>query len=165
MNVPDDRSSLDYQRRLLDLKLEHAREVYGYAATYDNAIVLAGYAAFFGLWAGVNQDVTVECRDITAALIGVSLICYILWHIVQMLHRQAHELAKAGAFELHERDPVTLFRELDKLKEKWNRDWVKLLRLWNPLFLASIGFGFGGALVLVWNVTVRALGIPLQFDL
>lgn len=154
-------TDLDYQRNLVRLKVQHASEVYGFASTYDNAIVVAGYAAFFGLWAGVSKDVTTTCRTATAALMGASLTLYVVWHIAQMLNRQRFELRQADAFELQD-DPDAFLAEWEAIKKQREASWVTLIRYWRPIFTLCVAFGMAGAATLVWNAIAVATGLPLQ---
>ncbi|HZG10170.1 MAG TPA: hypothetical protein VEZ70_14435 [Allosphingosinicella sp.] len=154
-------SDLEYQRKLVELKVQHAGEVYGFAAAYDNAIILGGYAAFFGLWAGLSGELTPVCRAATAALMGISLMAYIVWHVAQMLNRQRFEGERAAAFDLH-KDPPAFLAEWEAIRLRYEASWVTLIRYWRPAFLVSLGAGMLGAGILVWNAAAFALNLPLQ---
>jgi hypothetical protein len=166
MARPTSSRALENERKLAEIKVEYATEVYGVATAYDNVILLAGYAAFFGLWAGVSGDVTPACRLITAALMGVSLFCYILWQIAQMWNRQRFEIKQADAIVELEHDPSKLLVRFDQIKQARIIATNKLIaRLYLPTFIPTVAFGFAGGLTLTWNTAMRALGIPLELSL
>lgn len=144
----------EIQNKLIDF---HA-SVYGFAATYDNIVVLAGYGAFFALWASINQDLTIGQRLISAALIGVSLTCYVGWHIAEMLMHQKHEYRKRDVFDLRA-DPT-----------KFNEAWLRVDReeavfsarltkfLWFPLFVPVV-LGLAGGIYLSYSAVERYISL------
>src|SRR5579884_2414890 len=83
-----DLESLD---AVLGRLLKFTEDSWGKATAYDTAIIVAGYGAFFALWSEVSKDVTPAARDITAALIGISVLLYIAWHVVEMLARHWYD--------------------------------------------------------------------------
>jgi hypothetical protein len=155
--------ALAHAKKLAEIRLAYSTDVYGVAVAYDNVILLAGYAAFFGLWAGVSQDVSRECRLVTVALMGSSLFCYIVWQLAQMLNRQHFELRQADAIVELESDPERLLVKLDEIKHERTIATNRLItRLYMPTFIPSVVLGFSGAITLTWNAAMRALGIPLE---
>jgi hypothetical protein len=78
---PEDLDAI-YERRL-----KFVDDAQGKATAYDTAITVAGYGAFFGLWAGVASDVAPKVRAATAALMGISLLLYVSWVMLAMLNR------------------------------------------------------------------------------
>lgn len=65
----------DLQGKLIELQSKSTRT----AAAYDNAVMLGGYVAFFALWSGVQENVSLMCRLATVGMIGISLVCYLTW--------------------------------------------------------------------------------------
>jgi hypothetical protein len=142
-----------------DKAIDFQARIYSSAAAYDNGVVIAGYVAFFALWAGSNKDVSHLCRLVTVALMGTSLICYMAWHILQMFTRQKSEFKLAEVFN-HADDP-----------ERFNRDWLKVtqdrdialmrtLRFWPFLFVPAVAFGLLAGVVLTYSVLAPIVGWP-----
>jgi hypothetical protein len=129
------------------------------ASAYDNAITVAGYAAFFALWSGVADDVAPPARTLTAALMGVSLLLYISWTILVMVTRHAHDRAFAATIN-RTQAPIDAINEWDAIERKRTQALVTVQRFWLPVFGTSLLTGVGGALVLIWSCFSRALGLP-----
>lgn len=124
--------------------------MYGHASAYDNAIIIAGYAAFFALWAGVAEDVSRNCRLVTVALMGVSLLLYITWHVMQMLTRQRFESARANTFAFS--DDATRFNaEWERIDQQHSIAQMKVMRFWLPIFVPTLGLGIIGGMTLAYN--------------
>lgn len=133
-----------------DRAVSYAAEIYGYASAYDNAVVIAGYAAFFALWAGASDDISRNCRLITAALMGSSLVFYIIWQVLQMLIRQKFEFEKAGIFEFaadFERFNLA-WMEIDQRHQVAT---LRLIRYWPVTFVPSLVLGLIGGMTLAYN--------------
>ena len=72
--------------------IEFHASMYSSTSSYDNAIILAGFAAFFALWAGTGDDIPRFARLVTVALMGIALMAYIAVTVGQMLLRQFRRL-------------------------------------------------------------------------
>jgi hypothetical protein len=148
-----------HQKDIQDKLIELNSQTYSSAASYDNVVIIAGYAAFFTLWAGVNKDVTPYCRVVTVTLMGTSLLFYIAWHMLQMLTRQSHEFKRAGVFK-HMQDSARFNAEWVSATQAQEVAFQRILRLWPWLFIPSLVLGFGGGIVLTYNALAVALGWP-----
>lgn len=125
-------------------------EVFSKAAAYDNGVILAGYVAFFALWAGSSKDVSQLCRLVTVALMGTSLLCYMGWHVLQMLTRQTYEFKLAKVMKLVG-DAKRFNEEWAKTMIEEQRAMVQIMRFWPFLFVPAVGFGFIAGGVLTYN--------------
>lgn len=159
LRAASERAVLEHQKTVRERRIQHAADVYGHASTYDNAIVLAGYAAFFGLWAGVADDVGPLSRLITASLMGLSLLCYIAWHLIQMLTRQRFEAERADTFT-YEDDAPRFNAAWEDIAARYDRAHLRHMRFWLPLFVPSVFLGFVAGLVLVYDCAAGATGLP-----
>ena len=138
----------------------YVERTYATTAAYDNSIIIAGYAAFFALWAGLSSDLPSFTRLISAAFMAPSLILYIGWQIVVMITRQNFDSGRAAVL-----DPDLTLEEMHKEWRKLERRsgvaMAKLARF-NPYVLwPSIGFGLVGGVVLGWNAAAASLGLPV----
>jgi hypothetical protein len=134
-------------------------EVFSKAAAYDNGVILAGYVAFFALWAGSNKDVSHLCRLVTVALMGTSLLCYMAWHILQMLTRQTYEFKLANVMKLVG-DAKRFNEEWAKTLIEEQRALVRIMRFWPFLFVPAVGLGFLAGGILTYNSLAVIFGWP-----
>jgi len=145
----------DVRDKLIDL---HSR-TFSTAAAYDNAVMLAGYVAFFALWGGVYETLTPVCRLFTVALMGLSLMCYLGWQILQMLTRQWFEWNCVGVFKLAD-EPARFNDAWMKETQKHEVATARLMRFWPYLFVPAVVLGFGGGIMLTYNSLAIVFGWP-----
>lgn len=145
--------------KVRDRLIALSSETYGHAAAYDNAVVVAGYAAFFALWSGVSNDITPMARLMTVVLMGTSLVLYVSWHMIQMLTRQYWDRALAATFA-HVRNPMTFDELYLKVDQERGIALQRTLRFWPYIFVPSLAFGLAGAVTLTYNALAVVLGWP-----
>jgi hypothetical protein len=82
-------ATASYQSRLLEA-----------SSSYNQVVVLAGYAGFFTIWSTVRTDVPHWLLLLSGGLMGLSLIVYVAWTVYGMvlsrnsIQRVLDELAK-----------------------------------------------------------------------
>lgn len=150
---PEDIEAI-YERRL-----RFAESAWDKASTYDAAITVAGYAAFFALWSQVAGDVSPAARTLIAALLGVSLLLYIGWAILLMLTRHWHDREFAALIGT-ERQPIEAINAWDSIERRRNRALLRVQRFWWPVFGTSALAGMGGGLLLIYSCLARTFGLP-----
>ena len=150
----------DWQKYLKDCKIEYHRDMYGFANSYDNVLMIAGYGAFFALWTSIAHDITQISRAITVIAMGVSLLFYVAWHLIQMISRQRWEFERSEAFQ-HELDPETFNRIWNDALEKYLKRQNREIRLfWPAIFATSVALGLGSGIFLVSQAIAIATGLP-----
>ena len=149
----------DHEKEVRDKLIEYHGDIYSGAAAYDNGVILAGYVAFFALWSGVTIDVSALCRLATVAFMGVSLMLYMSWHILQMVTRQRYEFKFADAFN-YSNDAVRFNREWNEIAQQQNIATARLMRFWPWIFIPCVALGFLGGALLTYNALALTLGWP-----
>ncbi|MCW2390958.1 hypothetical protein [Sphingobium sp. B11D3A] len=152
-------AKLQHHQAVREKRIQHAADTYGHAAAYDNAVVIAGYAAFFALWAGTNGDLDPFARLLTVALMGISLLCYIIWQVSQMLTRQNFEFQRADVFR-YEENARQFNEEWEAVARRHAIAQQKIIRCWPYFFLPSVVFGLAAGGLLVYNALAGAFGWP-----
>ena len=159
----DEIVDIEYLRALVKLQTKYSADVYSQASAYENVIIVAGYAAFFGLWVGVSGDVSRACRTVTAAMMGSSLFAYICWHLTQMVFRQRQQEQRFAILAEWQDDPVTLFERANELEHRQRVESMRYInKIWPPVFKFTVATGLAGAIVLIWNTAMVAMALPLQ---
>lgn len=148
-----------HEQEVRDKLIKLQSEAYSSAMAYDNAVILAGYVAFFALWAGVNQDISSLARLLTVALMAGSLMLYIAWHILQMLTRQRFEWKLAAVFNFAD-DAPRFNREWIETTQRMNIAVARLMRFWPWIFVPAVVLGFLAAGVLSYSALAVILGWP-----
>ena len=129
------------------------------ASAYDTAITVAGYAAFFGLWSGVADDVSPAARTLTAALMGVSLLLYISWTLLVMITRHSYDREFVGTIAKSQ-EPIDAINDWDTIERKKIRALIGVQSFWMPVFGTAVLTGLSGALLLTYSCLSRAFGLP-----
>ena len=84
-----DRKHQDEQR---NLQIELQTATYHQAQAFENAILIAGYAGFFGLFS-LTKDIIDNYWNVFAAMcLGVSITTYVAWQIFSMINRSINGL-------------------------------------------------------------------------
>ncbi|MDF7774895.1 hypothetical protein P1X14_06540 [Sphingomonas sp. AOB5] len=146
--------------RLLEQRRKFSGEQWSSANTYDAAIIVAGYGAFFALWAGVSDDITPFARVTTAFLMGISIALYIVWTMGVMVARHHHDREFAASM-VKTQKPEEAFLEWDAIERKQMNflQWIQR-RLWMPFFGVTVLLGISGGLILIYNCLAVAAGLP-----
>lgn len=145
---------------ILERRLRFAADAYGKATAYDTAITVAGYGAFFALWAGVAADVTPAARSTSAALMGVSLVLYIAWHLLTMMARHRFDREMVAATRKAQ-PAIDVINEWDQWETRKTKGllWLQA-RFWRPIFGTAVLTGALGAGTLVYSSLAVVLDLP-----
>lgn len=154
-----ERAAEEHQKLVRDRLIQHASDTFGYAATYDNAVIIAGYAAFFALWAGSASDIDRFARLVTVSIMGVSLMLYICWQFIQMLTRQRFEHKRVGIFS-HSADPSRFNTEWLANEQAHGVAQMQVMRFWPFFFFPSAALGLLAGVILAYNALAAAFGWP-----
>lgn len=143
-------------RRLDRLVARHAEQM-NRAKEYTNIIIVAGYAAFFGLWAGIAQDIDVRARATAAALLTLSLMAFISWEIISMYyraesHKPFNELLLQTPYESEFED------SWDAAVAANERIYNRYIKAWPWFLIISVFTGLCGAAILFGAAAAKGLG-------
>ena len=142
--------------------IEYHKALYGSAAAYDNAVILAGFAGFFALWAGTADDIPRFARLLTVALMGISLMVYIASVVGQMLLRQHHlEWRWGELFGKFPGDASSFNAAWEAIGREYEERLGKLKPWLLGAFWTSLIFGFTAALTLAYNALGVDFGWPV----
>ena len=152
-------ADLDLHREKSITTLNYMAAAFAKGRDYSNFILAAGYAAFFALWTGVAADIDKPSRLLSGALLGASLITFIVWELLK-----AYETALEGD-RLHRAIwDSTSREELAAMTRTLESDLatrsVILNNLWPMMFIFSSLTGLVGGIVLVIAMIGHYLALP-----
>lgn len=125
---------------------------------YTNVVVLAGYAAFFALWAGVANDIGPIWRVSVGLSLAVSATIFVLHEIAGMYVHAASRSDFGELLDITEGYPSDFEDRWDAMRADLEKRSAWLYRLWKPCFLVSTLTGFAGALVLAIAMFAKVVG-------
>lgn len=122
-------------------------EVFAKARDYTNVIIVAGYAAFFGIWAGLVHDVPAWVRLAAGGLMAVSLLLFVSWELLVM-HRRVASGARLGAVLKDIAYPADFEAAWDEAVAENARRDLRLARFWPLIFYPTCATGLIGGGIL-----------------
>lgn len=142
-------------------QLHYMVGVYAKGRDYTNFILVAGYVALLTLWAGVAKDIAPVWRLSSGGLIVISLLSFLTWEIVKMVHlmNEGHVIGQALAFKGSRAD---FAREIQWAKDKLQLDEARLHDLWPAPFYIALTSGLTGAALLAIACLSKGLYLALH---
>ncbi|MFC5344618.1 hypothetical protein ACETK8_08545 [Brevundimonas staleyi] len=148
---------LDQVTRHLEKLYELNFQMLEKATAYENVMLAAAYAGFFALWSSVAKDVSESVRYWSVGLIGVSLIAYVVFHILQMSARAIfqYRLMSVMAQRLNDPDFTRIWAEEAKKPQRFN---ALVLLIWPFILALSASTGLVGGVI----VAIAAIRLALN---
>lgn len=132
----------------------YQQQMYDASSTYNQVIVLAGYAAFFGVWSAFSNEIPKWVMLLSGGLILVSVIVYVGWIVANML------MIKTGNDRIIRQIEGGLvgFRERTLEAERQNvRAVLKMMRFWKPVVAIAGGSALIGSVLLAGSAIANAV--------
>jgi len=135
------------------------KELYGAGATYENVVIVLGYGAFFAIWAATAPHLPRVAVLVAGALIGTSVLLYVVFQIAQLTWRilataRFAPVIRSGAVG---DDFLRLYRAVEVDVE---RQGQLFMLAWPFIFLPSLITGVSAALMIIgsafWGVVGSA---------
>jgi hypothetical protein len=125
--------------------------------SYSKVIILLGYAGIFAVWNYVKDVLTVKGMMLSAISVGISLLVYVSWEIMLMYGRAtAHNNFNRLIFKT----PEEFAKAYEEFSENNRKQMVADVRFWRVMLLITIGFGYAGTLLLLYNAAAKLTGLP-----
>lgn len=119
--------------------------MYSSAMAYTNAVVIAGYVAFFAIWSYTKEFIPPWAMQATAALMGASALVFVAFEIYKMIetYRAMETLMPVLKVEPSEAsDAISRYQvKLDEMR-------LRLIHAQWPALFFSVATGFGAGLLL-----------------
>ena len=137
---------------LIDRQIRVVAGSFEKAAAYTNIIVLAGYAAFFGLWQLTKPLLSPKLALLAALLMSISAITFVVFEIyktwassrsILRLDQILLDPGKANNLQV-------LLQAFRDHADKERREHLVQIQIWYVAFLISVITGIGGAAILMF---------------
>lgn len=106
------------------------------SSTYNQVIILAGYAAFFAVWSTVSSEIPRWALLVSGGLIVISVIVYVAWTVANMILLKTYQESTAAALAQGFDD---FFPRLQQVDGKFLTKRQRIMRWWLPV-VAVAGF-------------------------
>jgi DNA transposition AAA+ family ATPase len=150
------------QKELVDKLVETQTKVvtasYDRATAYTNVIIVAGYAAFFGLWTLTKTYISKPLALWAALLMAFSAATFMIFEVYKMFWtgRALSEQFLTLSDRIKDKPPQAALAEFQKLETDMKRMTLRFLPVWRIVLLLVVSTGFG-AIGLLGFAFIRAL--------
>jgi hypothetical protein len=128
------------------------------SSSYNQVVVLAGYAAFFAVWSAVSDKVSEWVVLTCGGLIILSVMVYVAWTVANMifLSTYQHEMSAklSEGFE-------GFYERMLEVDAKFLGTRARLMKFWLPVVATAGGTGLAAAVLLA----AAAIGQTLHYSL
>lgn len=135
---------------MVELQTKIVTTSYDKATAYTNVIIVAGYAAFFGLWTLTKTYVSKPLAIWAALLMCISAGTFVFFEIYKMvfignqLNRQILTLGE----RIKNKSATEVLKELQDLESYSKRAALRFQPVWRVVLLLAVATGLGAFLVL-----------------
>jgi len=138
---------------LRDLK-ELQTSFFDKSSAYTKVILGLGYGAFFTVWAGTKQHLSARQAIVSALLMLVSLLLYILFEIAQTMIMSYLAIELTRAISVPTSNAAL---SIQRYKDQSIKLTLPLLSVWKIVFPLTLVTGLGGASVLIYAFVTSLL--------
>ena len=124
---------------------------------YSKTIIVLGYAGLFAVWGFVKDHLSHRAIVVTAMLVGFSLFVYIAWEVGLMVQRTLLHHRFNQTIKAHPADPA---KAITDYLEQTRTAEIRGTLIWLVILVLTVGPGFAGALILLYNVLADLTGLP-----
>ena len=132
-------------------------QVFQKLEAYSKTIIVLGYAGLFAIWGFVKDHLSHRAIVLTAMLVGFSLMIYIAWEVASMIQRTMLQHRFNQAIKAH---PADQAKAITDFVEESRNAQLRANRVWQVILVLTVGPGFAGALILLYNVFADLTGLP-----
>lgn len=149
----------DMQSKEIELKINILTAAYDKSTAYTNFIILAGYAALFSIWANTKDFLPEKASIFIALFTSFSLFIFCAWEFYKMI-RNSSLLKKQCQILEKKLQPKQFFEEMQQAEIDVKKSNVRMWYYWYFVITATALFGFGGAIILMYNFIANLLHLP-----
>jgi hypothetical protein len=133
------------KKETLDALIKINGAIHSSAMIYNNAIILAGYAMFFGIWANTKQFLPLWAMQSAAISMGLSAIAFVAFEIYKMMEVQKLAFVFARTSKADTKAFASALKEYQHASDSMQ---TRLFCVQFPVLVFTLITGFGAALLL-----------------
>lgn len=141
------------QQAHVDVLVEVFGRLFDKGVAYTNAVILAGYAAFFAIWAFVREAMPAQLHVVTALLMTISCGTFISWEVYKIVS-SARSMRQLSSL-VHD-EPAAAIAAFEAEQKRARRLELAQARAWAVVISVAALTGFSAALLMggtfVWKL-------------
>lgn len=140
MRQAAERQQVELGEKIIETQIKILTASYDKGMAYINVIVIAGYAAFFGLWSLTKSYLTKDSAMWAALLMLVSAATFVFFQVYQMVFiaQSLHSKYLNLDQKLVGKPAQTILAELKALEESGKKSALLLLSIWRVQLLIAV---------------------------
>lgn len=147
-----EKQQIEVGEKIIETQIKIVTASYDKAAAYNNVIIVAGYAAFFGLWSITKVYFSRDLAVWAALLMCISLATYAFFQVYQMafVSHSLHKKYLSLRDKLRDKPAQIVLAELTKLEEENKRALLRFLPAWRIHLFIAVSTGLLAFLLLAY---------------
>lgn len=147
-----EKQQIEVGEKIIETQIKIVTASYDKAAAYNNVIIVAGYAAFFGLWSLTKGYLSKDLAVWAALLMCISLATFVFFQVYQMafVSHGLHKKYLSLQDKLKGKSAQAILAELKALEDESKRALVRFLPAWRIHLLIAVATGLSAFLVLAY---------------
>ena len=148
----------EQMEKFIDLYSAIIAKSYEQAKSYTNLILAVGYGVFFGLWSTMRGDIRSFSYDVAGFLLGISVICFILWEVFQMIVTSLHNnnvYRRTKKFT-----PENYIEVNEEIQKEFQRFEARVASFWIYQLVLTLVPGLGAIAIFLYKYTEYLVNIP-----
>jgi hypothetical protein len=135
-----EKQQIELGEKIIETQIKILTVSYDKGMAYVNVIVIAGYAAFFGLWTLTKAHLAKDAAIWAALLMLISAATFVFFQVYQMVFiaQSLHSKYKNLDEKLTGKPAQTVLAELKQLEELGKRSALLLLSVWRIQLLVAV---------------------------
>jgi len=149
-NDATERRQKEAAEKVIETQIRIFTASYDKAVAYTNVIMVAGYAAFFGMWTLTKPFLSKRQALWAALFMCMSAATFVLFEVYKMASTSQRlvSLYLALSDRLKGKPVQEVLAELQKLEEEARQAALRLLLVWRVCLLIAVGTGLAGLVTL-----------------
>jgi hypothetical protein len=154
-----EKQQVEVGEKIVETQIKILTTSYDKAAAYNNVVIIAGYAAYFGLWSLTKTYITRDQAMWSALLMGSSMATFVFFQVFQMMFvsHSLHKKYLTFSEKIRGKPAPEVLAELKKLEEGGKRATLRFLPIWRIHLLVAVSTGLLGFLVLGYAFVLALL--------
>lgn len=154
-----EKQQIEVGEKIIETQIKIITASYDKAAAFNNVIIIAGYAAFFGLWTFTKAYISKDQALWAALFMCISMATFVFFQVYQMtltaqnLHKKYLSLDE----RLKGKTAQAVLAELKKLDEENKRAILRFLPIWRIHLLIAVSTGLLGFAMLAYAYVIALL--------
>lgn len=141
----------DAAARVLDAAKEITSLTYDRGSVYTTAVVAAGFAGAFAIWANLHAEIPRIQNIIVGGLLALSLAAFVSYEVFKVFQLTGILRRRGAAFALAPIEALALLRRID---EEERQKLPAVQTAWRLTFLFTVVTGGAAAVILLANLLI-----------